>query len=79
MTKSSSLTGRGMAQDGLTVSHIANRIGVVPLQKGLTTAHLAQGLAQGQAGASSSTGQGTNSQSPATGAGANQTKTGGKN
>ena len=78
MAKSSSPTSRGMAHDGLTVSHIANRIGVVPLQKGLTTAHLAQGLAQGQAGGSSSTKQGTNSQSPATGAAANQSGTTGK-
>ena len=67
MVKSSS-AGRGMAHDDLTVGHIANRVGAVPVIKGLTTAHIAQGLAQGQAGGSSSSAQGTSSQSPATNA-----------
>jgi hypothetical protein len=78
MAKSSSPTGRRMAHDGLTVGHIANRIGNVPSQKGLTTAHLAHGLAQGGVGGSSSMGQGTNPQSPATGAAATQSGTTGK-
>jgi hypothetical protein len=78
MAKSTPPTGRGMTRDGLTVSHIANRIGAVPVQEGLTTAHLAQGLAQGQASGSSSTGQGTNSQSPAPDAATTQAQTGGK-
>jgi hypothetical protein len=85
MAKSPPPTARGMTHDGLTASHIANRIGAVPLQKGLTaaneqltTAHLARGLAQGQAGSSSSAVQGTNSQTPTSGAAANQSGTTGK-
>jgi hypothetical protein len=34
-------SNRTFAQDGLTVRHIENRL---PLQKGLTTAHLGQAL-----------------------------------
>jgi hypothetical protein len=34
-----------LGMDGLTVDHINNRLGVAPIQKGLTTAHLGQALA----------------------------------
>jgi len=52
-------------QDSLTVGHLANRIAGVPLQKGLTTSHLAQGLGS----STPPQGQSTAPQTPASGAG----------
>jgi hypothetical protein len=85
MAKSPSASYRAPAQDGvisrqdsLTVRHIADRIADVPLQKGLTTAHLAQGLAQNQSGNSSSQTQGTGSKPSAAANAPAETSTGRK-
>jgi hypothetical protein len=79
VAQSSSPPDRSAARSAPTVDSSAKKTTQVPLQEGLTTTHIAQGLAQRQASSSSSAVQGTNSQTPTSGATTNQTKPDDKN
>jgi len=49
MAKTPHASNQTFAMDGLTVRHINNRMGASPVEKALTTAHLAQALGGGSA------------------------------